>query len=116
MTLYVDFEVQQYHGWCNEPWKCKIETLGPVWLEGLTGLTDESPEVLKCEDVGTRILQAMNDCLYVTQTEYAEVELSDEEFEDIKNADKKKARLKYIGKDEQGRERAILKYPTFGYL
>lgn len=96
--------------------KCKIETLGPVWLEGLTGLTDESPEVLKCEDVGTRILQAMNDCLYVTQTEYAEVELSDEEFEDIKNADKKKARLKYIGKDEQGRERAILKFPTFGYL
>ncbi|MCR5186722.1 MAG: hypothetical protein K6D97_06380, partial [Clostridia bacterium] len=82
MILYADFETQQFYKWLEEPWNCKIETLGPVYLEGKKDLTSESPEVVKCVQIGTRILVAMKRAID-NDGIFAEIELSDEEFNDI---------------------------------
>jgi len=115
MILYVDFETQQFYKWLEEPWDCKIETLGPVYLEGKKDLTSETPEVIKCIQIGTRILVAMKRAID-NNGMFAEIELSDEEFNDICKVPRSKARLVYQGKDSQGRDKALLKYPTFRYL
>ena len=110
MKLYVIFETEQLEEWCEKPWDCKIETLGPVYLKGQENLQADSPEVLKCIRIGTRILLAM---IKVVKNNgiLAEVELSDEEFNDICNVDRSKARLEYQGIDTEGRHYALLKYP-----
>ncbi len=110
MKLYVIFETEQLEEWCEKPWDCKIETLGPVYLNGKENLQADSSKVLKCIRIGTRILLAMIKASETIGT-FAEVELSDEEFNDICNVDRSKARLEYQGLDTEGRHYALLKYP-----
>lgn len=118
--VLLSFETQQWNYWLEKPWQCKIETTGDAFLVFGQKYKGDEPEIKKCEEIGGKILDAMNAAMK-SEAVYGEFDLEDEDFKKLNEATPSatgKKRFVFTGwaNEERTSVHATLKYPTFGYL